>query len=85
MVAVHGNEFIHYDILDGKYVYKDDIKPDFFRKLDKSPIVRAIPLHVNDYIHLTEEQYKEAKQYMELKETGDTYYNYVITKLYSEV
>lgn len=83
MVAVHGNKFIHYDILEGKYVCKSDIKPDFFRA--SKPIVRAVPLCVNNYIHLTENQYEEAKQYMELEETGDSFYNYKITKLYSEV
>lgn len=45
-------------------------------------IVRAIPLMVGDYLHLTNEQYEELKQYMKLEKTKHPYYNYVVTKIY---
>lgn len=47
-------------------------------------VVRATPLMVGDYLHLTNEQYEESKQYVELEETKHPYYNYVVTKIYSQ-
>ena len=47
-------------------------------------VVRASPVIVGDYLHLTDDQYEELKQYMELEKTKHPYYNYIVTKIYSQ-
>lgn len=48
-------------------------------------VVMATPLKVGDYLHLTNEQYEESKQYVELEKTKHPYYNYVVTKKYLQI
>lgn len=64
--------------------YTQDVSNFIKVEENNKNVVRATPLVVGDYLHLTNEQYEELKQYMKLEKTKHSYYNYVVTKIYSQ-